>query len=252
MATCPNGHQNPEGPKFCGQCGAAIVATPPTCPSGHENPAGQKFCGACGAAIVATPPVTPTRQPPPTVPPPVTPTQPPLTTKGPSGKRKVWFVLAGLALLAAVLLVGSLVVGNGGLLLAAVAIVIIGVTIAVRSGQFGARTAVFFMAGLIAVVVLAFGARYLSFGLFGGRSSPSSPSSHSPSYQAGYTAGISGTAHNYLVETGTGINGPAVAADSACGVAFTAAQILTPDLNETDYQQGCHDALRDHPVTGGG
>jgi hypothetical protein len=69
-----------------------------------------------------------------------------------------------------------------------------------------------------------------------------------PSYQAGYTSGTSGSAHNFLVETGTGTNGPAVAADSACGVAFTAAQILTPSLTETDYQHGCHDALSDHPV----
>jgi hypothetical protein len=31
-------------------------------------------------------------------------------------------------------------------------------------------------------------------------------------------------------------------------VSFTAAQILTPSLVETDYQHGCHDALGDHPV----
>jgi serine/threonine protein kinase len=38
-----------------------------TCPNGHENPEGQKFCGECAAAIVATPPtVTPTLPPPPT------------------------------------------------------------------------------------------------------------------------------------------------------------------------------------------
>lgn len=81
-----------------------------------------------------------------------------------------------------------------------------------------------------------------------GCGSSDSPASQSPSYQAGYTSGTSGSAHNFLVETGTGTNGPAAAADSACGVAFTAAQILTPSLTETDYQHGCHDALSDHPV----
>jgi hypothetical protein len=29
VARCPYGHQNPEGTKFCRECGAAIVATPP-------------------------------------------------------------------------------------------------------------------------------------------------------------------------------------------------------------------------------
>jgi hypothetical protein len=81
-----------------------------------------------------------------------------------------------------------------------------------------------------------------------GCGSSNSTASQSPSYQAGYTSGTSGSAHNFLVETGTGTNGPAVAADSACGVAFTAAQILTPSLTEADYQHGCHDALSDHPV----
>src|ERR1700736_3174987 len=28
MATCPNGHENPEGQNFCGECGASLVATP--------------------------------------------------------------------------------------------------------------------------------------------------------------------------------------------------------------------------------
>jgi len=80
-----------------------------------------------------------------------------------------------------------------------------------------------------------------------GSHSPSS-GSHSPSYQAGYMSGASGAAHNFLVETGTGTNGPDVAAESACGVAWTG----DPSIDETDWQQGCHDGLRDHPVTNGG
>ena len=28
MATCPNGHENPEGQNFCGECGASLVARP--------------------------------------------------------------------------------------------------------------------------------------------------------------------------------------------------------------------------------
>jgi hypothetical protein len=84
--------------------------------------------------------------------------------------------------------------------------------------------------------------------IISGCANSNSPASQSPSYQAGYTSATSGSAHNFLVETGTGTNGATAAADSACGVSFTAAQILTPSLVETDYQHGCHDALGDHPV----
>jgi hypothetical protein len=83
MTVCPNGHQNPDGPKFCGDCGAAIAAPPPACPNGHENPDGRKFCGDCGAAIVAmSSAVTPTL-PPPQPPPRVTATLPPPPTPPP-------------------------------------------------------------------------------------------------------------------------------------------------------------------------
>jgi class 3 adenylate cyclase len=55
---CPRcNHANPPGQKFCGECGARLVAACPSC--GHENPPGQKFCGDCGAVLgglsVATP-----------------------------------------------------------------------------------------------------------------------------------------------------------------------------------------------------
>jgi hypothetical protein len=125
-------------------------------------------------------------------------------------------------------------------------------------GPSGGRKAMFVAVGLVAIWVVGMAAivlfthGQLHRSLFhdGPSSGPagSSLSSQSPSYQGGYGSGTSGAAHNFLVETGNGVNGPAVAADSACGVAFTAAQILTPNLNENDWERGCHDALRDHPV----
>jgi hypothetical protein len=45
---CPNGHENPEGARFCLQCGAPMQAG---CPLGHTNPPGAAFCGECGANL---------------------------------------------------------------------------------------------------------------------------------------------------------------------------------------------------------
>jgi len=49
------GFENPEGMKFCGDCGQALsVAT--ACPGcGFENPPRFKFCGECGATLGGTP-----------------------------------------------------------------------------------------------------------------------------------------------------------------------------------------------------
>src|SRR5215211_6979972 len=48
--TCSHcGAENPAGQKFCGECGAALVATCSSC--GAPNPPGQKFCGECGSAL---------------------------------------------------------------------------------------------------------------------------------------------------------------------------------------------------------
>jgi hypothetical protein len=96
------------------------------------------------------------------------------------------------------------------------------------------------------IVVLAAAATVIA-----GCGSQGTQQSQSPSYQAGYTSGESGTAHNFLVETGNGTNGPDVAADSACSVSFTPAQMLNSSLVESDYEAGCHAALKDHPVNGG-
>lgn len=50
---CPYcGTKNPEGQKYCGSCGKAII-TDLLCPScGERNPEGQAFCGNCGAKLV--------------------------------------------------------------------------------------------------------------------------------------------------------------------------------------------------------
>jgi class 3 adenylate cyclase/tetratricopeptide (TPR) repeat protein len=51
MAGCPRCQAaNPEGYRFCGNCGAALQAH--VCPScGAANPEGQPFCGQCGARL---------------------------------------------------------------------------------------------------------------------------------------------------------------------------------------------------------
>ena len=49
---CPScGHENPDGVKFCGECGASLqaVATCPRC--GTSNPQGTKFCHECGQRL---------------------------------------------------------------------------------------------------------------------------------------------------------------------------------------------------------
>jgi class 3 adenylate cyclase len=45
------GHENPEGNRFCGGCGAALALDCAQCQ--HENPPGNRFCGGCGAALGA-------------------------------------------------------------------------------------------------------------------------------------------------------------------------------------------------------
>lgn len=46
---CPNGHTNPEGTRFCLECGAPMQGV--GCPQGHANPLGASFCGECGANL---------------------------------------------------------------------------------------------------------------------------------------------------------------------------------------------------------
>jgi hypothetical protein len=48
---CPRcGFENPEGLKFCGECGTAVTAPCPRC--GFVNPPQFKFCGDCGVPLV--------------------------------------------------------------------------------------------------------------------------------------------------------------------------------------------------------
>jgi class 3 adenylate cyclase/tetratricopeptide (TPR) repeat protein len=59
---CPLcGFENPEGLKFCGECGTAVTALCPRC--GFANPPQFKFCGDCGASLVPAlrPSSTPSR-----------------------------------------------------------------------------------------------------------------------------------------------------------------------------------------------
>jgi class 3 adenylate cyclase/predicted ATPase len=51
--TC--GAKNPDGKRFCGDCGSPLAAGCPSC--GAENPPGNKFCGDCGAPLTAVAPV---------------------------------------------------------------------------------------------------------------------------------------------------------------------------------------------------
>ena len=54
MAQCGNcGAENPDGKRFCGDCGGALALSCPAC--GAENPQGKKFCGDCGTAFATTP-----------------------------------------------------------------------------------------------------------------------------------------------------------------------------------------------------
>lgn len=46
MPTCANGHDVPEGYRFCVHCGLALERR---CPNGHEVPPAFAFCGHCGA-----------------------------------------------------------------------------------------------------------------------------------------------------------------------------------------------------------
>lgn len=47
---CPGcGNANPEGKRFCGDCGAPLLLACAAC--GAANPPGKKFCGDCGAAL---------------------------------------------------------------------------------------------------------------------------------------------------------------------------------------------------------
>src|SRR5439155_18500978 len=64
------GRANPEGVKFCGECGTALKTEVTCAGCGSANPPGIKFCHACGAALAAStsPTATPTPAPAPALP----------------------------------------------------------------------------------------------------------------------------------------------------------------------------------------
>ena len=123
---------------------------------------------------VASLPPPPKLPPPPT---PVTPTQSPVTTTGPSGARKVWFVLAGLALLAFAVLVVEGVefkyLPHPLVIVVMIAVVIIGVTIAVRSGHSGADKVVFVIATVLVAVAVPLASNFVVYTVFLGNGSAS-------------------------------------------------------------------------------
>ena len=143
------------------------------------------------APVTPTPPQSPPSNLPPPPPPPSPPTpvtQSPVTSEGKSGARKVWFILAGLALslVIAALVAGRVLLGTflPGLLVIA-AIAIIAVTVAIRSGQSVPRKAMIVTATVL-VVALAVPASlkvvypvYHHF--FGDGSSQAAPSSQASS-----------------------------------------------------------------------
>src|SRR5438093_11172851 len=48
--TCPGcGHDNPEGVRFCGGCGARVEVVWASCQA--ANPPGNRFCHGCGGAL---------------------------------------------------------------------------------------------------------------------------------------------------------------------------------------------------------
>jgi class 3 adenylate cyclase/tetratricopeptide (TPR) repeat protein len=59
---CPGcGTDNPDGKKFCGDCGTPLEVACPSCAS--PNPPGKRFCGECGAVLDAAAPAAPAAAP---------------------------------------------------------------------------------------------------------------------------------------------------------------------------------------------
>ena len=64
MISCPNcGRSNPDGNRFCNECGARL-GRPVPCPNcGYENLSTSRFCGYCGTRL-SSPPAASTETPP--------------------------------------------------------------------------------------------------------------------------------------------------------------------------------------------
>ena len=54
VVRCPNGHENPPGAHFCGECGGTLGTQPPVlCSQGHANRPKTQFCHECGEMLPA-------------------------------------------------------------------------------------------------------------------------------------------------------------------------------------------------------
>lgn len=58
---CPScGTANPQGAKFCANCGTSMAPPAANCPScGTQNPSASKFCSNCGTSMAPPPPAAP-------------------------------------------------------------------------------------------------------------------------------------------------------------------------------------------------
>ena len=56
---CPRcQHDNREGARFCGACGASLELAPPCPRCGSANAPSQRLCDACGHALAGGPSAT--------------------------------------------------------------------------------------------------------------------------------------------------------------------------------------------------
>lgn len=54
LMTCPTcQHTNPDGARFCSECGASLAREAWCATCGRANSAGAKFCNDCGARLGA-------------------------------------------------------------------------------------------------------------------------------------------------------------------------------------------------------
>lgn len=110
MATCPNGHANPDHQQFCGDCGLPLPISVRVCSQGHEASWSDRFCGVCGSPTVAPSqaaylPRAISVQTGPTQPPSTVSANPPPPTSQASRPRWGWISAAGIS----VAVIGALV-----------------------------------------------------------------------------------------------------------------------------------------------
>ncbi|HET9821002.1 MAG TPA: adenylate/guanylate cyclase domain-containing protein [Burkholderiaceae bacterium] len=86
---------NPDGHRFCGQCGSPLPLACPAC--GFANPPGHRFCGGCGAALAGAAPGAPAPAPAPVpTPAPALAPTPPAAAAMVEGRRQVTILFSDL------------------------------------------------------------------------------------------------------------------------------------------------------------